>query len=827
MDPLSLTASIIAVLGAARTGAKALQRLNRARKAPREIGELLGEVTNFEILLERVQEIVGQREDLPCGPQLQCLVERGGEIVGETNSLTTASSPHHLHFLKLSDHNRARVALLRNGSRLKSLRENLQVVSLDLAAALSLLTACDSFCLSICLIHTNSAVRSSSIRIEDAVTASAELQHETSTTLSAILEKISFVEESTKQLQQSAGKLIVPTSNYSSTVSRLDLAETISGNRSLSSIALIMNDPDSSSEPAPRRASDPLSDHSWATSDKKGGCPDWCSCTCHSQITFTSPWTFKTLFGQILIEYASKGTGCNEYSCRRSDASSINMTYHLPRYLMSRYLALKWHCNPLDGPRVSLQMPRIRDWQHPLFKYANTGDLEAIQNLFTEGKASPLDVNPRGTNALIYAAAHANLHLGQFLIEQGADPQLADDRGCKPIELYYERAFSGQFQGESYQLIRRMFKDSDFLETRQFSVLHKIVLGLMDDDLGHELGKSTALINNADAQGRTPLCWATIRDDLPKINVLLRFDANPNIPDNQGNCALHFARSPNVCKSLLKYKADVYVRNRLYSRTPLHGFCKRSGPADMIDLLVEAGLEVDCRDADGETPLLNAIFRRFSTAAQRLIELGANVKAANYSSQEAAIHFAVTFDHHEILPLLLEKGADYTAVNVRGRNIGHMAARTAGEKTISILAESRLWDLDLSLKDEYGKTAMDYLLNRRIISQSEIGINGAFERLQHSVVHSRPARSMPETPRIIELSDDEMADVEQDTDQHLHVPGAFPIGPVPLEQTKEEIWRDTLKSFRCDYKSPCCHLFDAPRGVCSGVISYQSADNVS
>lgn len=488
---------------------------------------------------------------------------------------------------------------------------------------------------------------------------------------------------------------------------------------------------------------------------------------------------------------------------------------------MSRYIKLVVQHNPLDGPNLSIRLPRMMDWQHELWKYANCGDVKAVQSLFSEGKASPFDVNPRGSNALIYAAAHGNPQLAQVLLQAGADPELTDSSGRKPVELFYERAFSGQFDGNGHHLVNSMFKDTSFIEDRRFTPLHKIVLGFANGDLGRQLQLSTSAIDTCDAQGRTALCWATIRDDLSSVQTLLAFGADPNIPDYTGSTCLHFARSPEVCHSLLEKKADVHARNRMYSRTPLHSFCKRDGTVEMIDQLVAAGIEVDVRDADGETPLLNAIFRGFTTAAEKLLELGADVNACNISSHESSIHFAVEFDRYDILPLLLKKGVDYTARNVRGRHIGHMAARVASSCTIQILASSNLTELDLSLTDCYGNTAADYLSSRKLVNQSDNErLRAAFGHLERSCVPGKYCAG-PHPPNFFQ-------DLEaQRAEKQCRPPGSFPEFAGEQDQSKDEAWKDTITSFRCNYKSPCCYVFDAPRGVCSGVISYQSQGQVS
>ncbi|KAL8671882.1 MAG: hypothetical protein Q9168_003635 [Polycauliona sp. 1 TL-2023] len=811
MDPLSLTASIIAILGLAKGCCKGLKKLRKGRKAPEIIDELLDDLASFQTLLEEIKELIERNKDLRCGHQLKELVQRGGDYIKEIDTLTQQTWPS-VHFLKLSETNRQRVTVVTNGTRLKTLRDNLRSITLDLAAALSLLNA------------------STTLDMIDASTASADLHHENSSSLVTLLQKVTFIEESTRQIQEATGKLVMPMKDYISTVSGLDLADTASGLSIPSSMALTLT-PDSDDSmhvyDGPRRASDPTSDQSYTTPFGNRDSADCCSCRSYSRRTVGAPLIFKTFLGQLFVESVSNKPACNEIECRGSNKSSWKLTYHLPRYLMNRYLDCTVHHNPLDGPNLSWRMPRVVEWQHKLFRYTNMGDVRAIQRLFSEGKASPYDVNPRGSNALIYAAAHGNAEVGNILLQAGADAELTDSCGRKPVELFFERALSGQFgppNSRDHYLVKSMFRDTTFMEGRCFTTLHKIVLGFATRDLREELTVSTSSINDGDANGRTAVCWATIRDDQPAVETLLAFGANPNIPDDTGNTCLHYVRSTAVCRALLDSRADIHATNRLYSRTALHSFCKRDGPIEIIGQLLDAGIEIDVRDADGETPLLNAIFRGFTAAAKELLERGANPNASNVSSRDTALHFAVQFDRYNILPLLVEKAADYIATNVRGRHIGHVAARVASVRAIQVLSTLELTSLDLSIRDSYGNTAADYLPDRDISGQSGMEIYAAFTQFQRScssgILYAGPNR--PE-----EVAMDSTGVEAQEVEEKRQPPGAFPESAGQHDRSKDEVWKDTVASFQCDYKSPCCYVFDAPRGVCSGVISYQSRGQVS
>ena len=505
----------------------------------------------------------------------------------------------------------------------------------------------------------------------------------------------------------------------------------------------------------------------------KQQCQALCSCACHVRSVVRSPWILKTIFGKIRIRYAGGLPACNEVHCRRSPGSSFNVVYELPKYIMSRYISMTMQYAPSSGPELLLRMPRMVSWSHLLWSYAKNGDLLAIQKLFAEGKASPHDLNPHGWNALIYTLH--NPRLSQFLLDQGADPNHPNNSGRTPSDLLWEYSFAGIFGSEGISVVGSMLGDTSHMHTQGFSTLHHIILGIVPNDLTSELKTSTAKINLGDSSKRTPLWWATSRNDLQAVKTLLIFGASPNDSDRWGRTPLDMVSNIDICKMLLDAGVNIHARNNAYGRSVLHQLFKcaneRSMESDtvvLIDVLVDAGINVDVRDNDEETPLLNAIFSGHTSHARRLIELGANVNATNLSSRQSAIHIAVLFDRHELIPLLLERGADYTAVNASGKNIAHMAAWSAGTKTVSVLAKSRLVNLDVSLRSKDGKTPADYLSERSVLIESEQGLHAEFERFMKSVKVSKAG-----TAGGISRA----ANVDEDSDalSNLHLPGAYPV----------------------------------------------------
>ena len=460
-------------------------------------------------------------------------------------------------------------------------------------------------------------------------------------------------------------------------------------------------------------------------------CPAWCSCRCHQRRVFKSPWILDSVLGTLQIHFTGGRPDCSEYRCRRSDKAPTSILYRFPRYLLSRYVAMTMHWAVLDGPKYSLSIPRVTDWSHIYWNYCVQGNLEAIQKLFSAGKASALDLNLIGGNALIYNAVRGNLRLTTFLLENGADLEVKDDAGNVAGDALWKSALTGEYGSNSISIVKSMTRniESDYMERRRLTLLHKIVLGLSERNLREELELSTALLNQGDAQQRTPLCWAVIRNDITAVKALLSYNADPDLVDENNRSPLSYTWGGTVCKLLLDSGADVNIRDSSFQRTALHHLCHgMNATVECVESLVAAGLDVDVRDIHNETPLLPAVFRDHTAVAEKLIELGANINSENLPSNDNAIRFAIWHNRSDIIPLLLSRGANYRSINSNGRNIAHTAATSANTNVIEILANANLEDLDFQLQDKNGKTPFDYLIEREVLVDAELGIHEAFHR---------------------------------------------------------------------------------------------------
>ena len=483
-------------------------------------------------------------------------------------------------------------------------------------------------------------------------------------------------------------------------------------------------------QPSRTRSSDGLSSLAGEYSfPKQQKCSSWCCCACHIRMSFNSPRTLGVLFGEFCVQY----NGQIRRPCNCSKSSSLNVSYKFPQYLLQRFVSLEVRLNQIAGPEYLLRVPRVLPPDHRLWHYSMMGEIEAVQSMYSQGLASPYDTNWEGSSALFYAVPHETPKFAHFLLDQGVNCELSNQFGATASQSLWDQAFAGHYGAEGPAIVRRLLRGDDCVDDMGFTTLHKIVLGFVYKGLRAVLDASTDMVNATDSRGRTPLHWAVLRDDQAAVHELLRNGADPNITDNQGFVAIHYVKSVLICKLLLKAKASILTPSTSKNRCALQLAVNRNIPVEVIEFLIEAGSDVNRRDSDRETALLNAIYRGYTKIAECLVQLGADVNAANKSSRDSAIHFAAAFDRPKLLPLLLDRGADYTTLNIHGRNLGHNAAHFAGAEFINVMARCNLPRLSLDVCDDEGKTAKDYMNERVILTDREIGVHEAFESLVASL----------------------------------------------------------------------------------------------
>ncbi|KAF2682610.1 hypothetical protein K458DRAFT_390535 [Lentithecium fluviatile CBS 122367] len=118
-----------------------------------------------------------------------------------------------------------------------------------------------------------------------------------------------------------------------------------------------------------------------------------------------------------------------------------------------------------------------------------------MQRAFEVGCASPFDLDPGGWPLLCIAIFYQAYGLCRLLISQGADVYQEDCKGFSAYHYAWDRILCYRRElrlSKLKQALLELFpKDEGCLDDRQFSRVHKCVVGIIGANLEDELKIST------------------------------------------------------------------------------------------------------------------------------------------------------------------------------------------------------------------------------------------------------------------------------------------------------------------------------------------------
>ncbi|KAF4134067.1 Ankyrin repeats domain-containing protein [Phytophthora infestans] len=197
--------------------------------------------------------------------------------------------------------------------------------------------------------------------------------------------------------------------------------------------------------------------------------------------------------------------------------------------------------------------------------------------------------------------------------------------------------------------------------------------------------------------GATPLIAAISHDHQGIVEILLKADAELEVlktPDR--NSPLHeaaFRGNPNimqlVLKKILEKSGDdaidlVNLQNQ-FGNTPLHN-AARTGSPGCVSFLLQAGAKHFIKNANGSIPLHHACYSELPSleVVQLLVEAGSDVNALDEQGCSPLI-VAAKKNQSEAIDYLRKHGADATLKNSFGEDALHFAELRNNAGVIQLL----------------------------------------------------------------------------------------------------------------------------------------------
>lgn len=171
--------------------------------------------------------------------------------------------------------------------------------------------------------------------------------------------------------------------------------------------------------------------------------------------------------------------------------------------------------------------------------------------------------------------------------------------------------------------------------------------------------------------------------------------ANWGNKDSRGERrALHIAAihaEAEICNLLIAAGADIEARDN-FGETALGWAALRKPRAQIVKLLLQAGADPDGKFKGGVTPLMRAAEEGSCVAAEALAQAGANLNVQN-DAGSTALHIAAEKGDSGMVRMLVMLGADAFIANAAGHTVGGETSNFRAVVELALLRKKEEEDL--------------------------------------------------------------------------------------------------------------------------------------
>ncbi len=306
------------------------------------------------------------------------------------------------------------------------------------------------------------------------------------------------------------------------------------------------------------------------------------------------------------------------------DQALNNNTDNLSKYLKKLMLYLK---DPYDINYINTTQGV------PLLVEAIMQDnIDAVKILLE----SNIDINAIYKHLIYPTALHSavvknNIHILQYLLQRGADPDVQDIYNNTPLMI------------------------------AAVTCSKKIII--------QKLLEKTKNINIQNGQQDTALMLAAMKGNADIVKLFIEHGSNIDLQNNRGVTALMLACEFGCIETvqlLIKSGADVNIKNNRGVTALM--VASYNGHKEIVNLLINNGSNVNSQDIQGRTALMAVVQKGYKEILQLLIDAGANVNLQNEQGTTAFM-LAVKYRNIEILKSIMRTNID---INIKD-NYGYTA----------------------------------------------------------------------------------------------------------------------------------------------------------
>ena len=326
--------------------------------------------------------------------------------------------------------------------------------------------------------------------------------------------------------------------------------------------------------------------------------------------------------------------------------------------------------------------------------------------------------DPEGNSLLHYAAVNGHHEALKNLLKSGLEPDLRNAEGATPLILAAERGRTA-----CVDVLLSSGAKIRTLDKYEGNALHYAIR------FGHEDVTSLLLeagfsANRLGFEGHHPITLAINHDRGRILEKLVSAKGRWN-RDRQAKNRVLISKSEVGEKRLVRYLISRGARaNRLELGTTALIAATRYADEEMLEMLLEAGADVNQTNEKGISPLLRASQWGNEVAVEWLLEHGADVNqtAANGDS---ALSTASLYHNAGVVRLLLAHGADPNLADWLGYTSLELAILHGDRSVVQDLIEA---GAECDLTEKKALLLMKYAFRNNIPEFVEIALNDCLTR---------------------------------------------------------------------------------------------------
>ena len=255
----------------------------------------------------------------------------------------------------------------------------------------------------------------------------------------------------------------------------------------------------------------------------------------------------------------------------------------------------------------------------------------------------------------------------------------------------------------------------DFLDSDKRSILYIPIKFLYTSVLKKLLEKDRKIIginiiDIKDNLGLTALHYSILYNNFEAFKILLEYNANILIINNQNLNAFHIAIQYKKKKFLIYLlnlinEIDFYTD---YKDNLLH-FCLRNDEFDFIPLILKKKININSKEeTNGLTALHMAIIKNLLSIVGMLINFGSDINIQDFYGN-SSLHYAISEKNDEIIDLIFKYNPNFNLTNIDGNTALHiyLENNNINKNILKIFIKNT----NLNIQNNKGITCLKQLLN--------------------------------------------------------------------------------------------------------------------